>query len=86
MKFSSRIAIYSIVIIAGISLIVSKTYNQLPYKSIVTSTYTSASSSFKIGYFIGHFMFIILGALLIMAGITGLICTFKKNKNKGEYN
>lgn len=87
MKLNSRIAIYATFVVAGIYITATKIYHEFTNKTITTSLHESKSSAYRIGHFIGHFMFIGLGSLLFIAGIAGLMYTFKKFKNNaGDYN
>ena len=81
MKFYSRIALFAIIIFVGTGIVIKKMYYQFPYKSITTVNYKN-DFGYRIGYFIGYYTFIILGSLLIIAGIAGLLYTYKKFKNK----
>ena len=84
MKFYSRIILFTIIICAGICLLVIKMYHQFPYKT--NNTAKNELDTYKVGYFIGYFTLTILGSLLIIAGVAGLVYTIKKNKDKNDIN
>ena len=85
MKFYPRIVLFSLILFAGTGIIIEKIYHQFPSKSVNTNNY-NIGFSYKLGYFLGHFIFIIIGSLLIVAGIAGLFYTFKNFKNKMGIN
>lgn len=80
MKIHKRIAFYTTLIITGLTLFVLGLYHSLNSKAI-NPILNNENVTYKIGFYIGYYGFILIGLILIIISVKGLLSQIKKLKN-----